>query len=103
MPLLEVCQFAGASAQVRNLKAELERILKSRLSPDDYALLSGGEVRWVNRAQWVRKYMIQGGLLASNSPRGIWEITPEGEALLQSGDVDAIWPTLTTKRGRSAR
>lgn len=85
---------AGGSAPVNEVTAELERIMGSRLTPEDWELLKYGQVRWVNRAQWVRLLMVRGGLLSSSSRRGVWEITPKGEAFLQSGDVDAIWPKL---------
>ncbi|MFN3396352.1 MAG: winged helix-turn-helix domain-containing protein, partial [Thermodesulfovibrionales bacterium] len=39
--------------------------------------------RWENTAQWCRNTLVQEGLLSSDSPRGIWEITAEGEKLLR--------------------
>ncbi len=38
--------------------------------------------RWRNAAQWARNRMVQEGLLASDSPRGVWEITATGRRWL---------------------
>ena len=37
---------------------------------------------WRNGAQWARHAMVTEGLLKADSPRGIWEISPAGEAYL---------------------
>lgn len=37
-----------------------------------------------NTAQWARNSMVKEGLMASDSPRGIWEITDEGEQWLEA-------------------
>jgi len=34
--------------------------------------------RWVNTARWARQKMVEKGLLAKDSPWGIWEITEKG-------------------------
>ena len=38
--------------------------------------------RWENTIQWCRNGMVTEGLLSSNSPRGIWEITAKGKKVL---------------------
>ena len=35
-------------------------------------------IRWRNTAQWTRNTMVNEGLLAKDSPWGIWEITEKG-------------------------
>ncbi|MCK4316500.1 MAG: winged helix-turn-helix domain-containing protein [Anaerolineae bacterium] len=40
--------------------------------------------RWRNTAQWARNGMVKEGLMASDSPRRIWEITDEGEQWLEA-------------------
>jgi len=94
LPILRVLHDAAGSAPVHEVIAALERIMGPHLNAKEQELLKGGQVRWVNRVQWARLAMVCGGLLSSTSKRGVWEITPEGEAVLQSGDVDAIWPKL---------
>ncbi len=57
--------------------------LKDVLTPADRAMLpSGLDVRWTNRVAWQRFNMIKQGLLRSDSPRGIWEITESGREWL---------------------
>lgn len=42
------------------------------------------EIRWRNTAQWARKTIVQEGLLASDSPKEIWEITRKGREYLKA-------------------
>ncbi len=50
----------------------------------DYQILSSEaeQVRWQNSAQWARNLMVKEGMLQSDSPVGIWEITEKGRAFL---------------------
>jgi hypothetical protein len=45
--------------------------------------LCGLEIGWRNVAQWVRQKMSQPGLLAADSPCGVWEITAQGRKTLR--------------------
>lgn len=103
LPILQILHDAGGSAPIGDVKEALERMMGQRFGPRERELLKGGEVRWENRAQWVRFALVKGGMMASGSKHGIWEITPEGEALLRSGDVDAVWPKLLEAKGRRRR
>jgi restriction endonuclease Mrr len=58
--------------------------LADRLTELDREKLDSGEVRWRNRVQFTRLRLKERGLLASDSPRGIWKITPAGVAYLES-------------------
>jgi len=53
------------------------------LNEFDLSPLKSGELRWRNTAQWARQKMKDKGLLAGDSPRGIWEITARGRAYLR--------------------
>jgi restriction system protein len=57
--------------------------MRFELKPIDYERLNSGAIRWVNTAQWERYLMIQEGLLKTDSPRGIWEITEKGKQFLE--------------------
>jgi hypothetical protein len=66
----------------------LDRVLESMkevLREVDYEpLASDPEMpRWRNAAQWARNSMVKEGLLRSNSPRGVWEISDRGIEFLQ--------------------
>ena len=54
--------------------------MKDILNQYDYEHLeSDNSYRWVKSTQWCRYNMAKEGLLKSNSPRGVWEITKLGE------------------------
>jgi hypothetical protein len=60
---------------------EVERRMEHRLVKGDYALVTGGEVRWRNAARWERKAMVDDGLIKKASDRtGVWELTRQGMA-----------------------
>ena len=54
--------------------------MKRQLSEFDHSEISTGEQRWRVYARWERKNMELEGLL--KGPRGIWEITEKGRAML---------------------
>jgi restriction system protein len=62
----------------------IEQLMKSVLKPVDYEPLPSqpDSPRWRNTAQWERDTMVKEGLLKSNSPRGVWEITEAGRQAL---------------------
>lgn len=68
----------------------LERVLekvRGRLTNADYEKLpSGNDVRWRNTAAWERFRMVEDGLLKSDSPHGIWELTAAGIAAAEARD-----------------
>jgi restriction endonuclease Mrr len=54
--------------------------MKGILNKYDYEPLPSNptQKRWENSVQWARNTMVNEGLLSSDSPRGIWEITQKG-------------------------
>jgi hypothetical protein len=46
--------------------------------PADHESLASGDIRWRNRAQFVRLHLIESGDMQKGSPRGLWEITDKG-------------------------
>jgi restriction system protein len=54
--------------------------MKGTLTEADYKPLKTdrGQPRWRNAARWERNSMVEEGLLKSDSPWGIWEITEAG-------------------------
>ena len=51
---------------------------------DHGALRGDGKPRWQRAANWARRHMVLDGLLKSDSPRGVWEISEAGRARLGS-------------------
>lgn len=82
LPILQILVEAGGEARSRDVIATLGDRLRSHLMPRDYEVLEMGEVRWQNRARFARLRMKELGLVSSDSPRGIWEITEEGRRYL---------------------
>jgi negative regulator of replication initiation len=79
LPLLEVLQQHGGRAPAREVVEEVGQRMADRLTTLDKEVVQSGEVRWRNRVQFARLRLVDRGLLKKNSPRGLWEITKEGE------------------------
>jgi restriction system protein len=86
-PILKALNELGGSAKMDVVLERVEQSMKKVLREVDYEpLASGAEMlRWRNTAQWARDTMVKEGLLKSNSPRGIWEITEAGRMSLTKG------------------
>jgi hypothetical protein len=52
------------------------------LTEVDRQQLSSGDVRWRNRAQFVRLRLVEQGDMVKDSPRGVWEISEQGQRRL---------------------
>lgn len=73
-PILEALREMGGKGAKDDVLSAVEK--KMMLKPADYEVLSSGEVRWRKSAQWERHVMARReGILKSDSPRGIWEIS----------------------------
>ncbi len=82
-PILQVLVEAGGSARPRDVLVKLETMMKGVLKPVDYDHLRSGEIRWRKAAHFARNSMAnKKGLLKSNSPQGVWEITDAGRKYL---------------------
>jgi hypothetical protein len=84
LPILQILAESDGVARGRDVIDKLEDLLGPRLMPRDRDVLTMGEVRWRNRARFARLRMKEQGLISSNSPRGIWEITEEGRGYLNA-------------------
>jgi hypothetical protein len=80
-PILEALVELGGKAEVRTVLDRVYQKMKSVLNEYDIQHLPSDpkQKRWENTAQWARITMINKGLLKADSPRGLWEITKEGE------------------------
>jgi restriction system protein len=76
---LEEMNGRGPSDEVLNI---VEQLMSGTLNDFDYGRLKRGQLRWHNTAQWARQQMKDEGLLANDSPRGVWEITERGRTFL---------------------
>lgn len=80
LPILQVLAEAGGRAPASEVIESVGARLGDRLTPTDQEALTSGDIRWKNRTQFVRLKLIREGLMAKDSPRGVWEITDEGRA-----------------------
>jgi hypothetical protein len=67
----------------------MELSLKPILNEYDYQLMNATkQPRWRTTAKWARQALVNEGKLASDSPRGIWEITEQGKAWVEEQTKD---------------
>jgi hypothetical protein len=86
VPILRVLVKMGGKGQASEVLSQVGEIMKPQLNEYDFEVLPSGQhdPRWFKSAQWARFYMVQDGLLSSESPRGVWEITAAGKQYLAS-------------------
>ena len=84
-PILSLLSERGGTAPAREIIDAVGKKLENRLTPTDKEKNSSGVIRWQNRAQFVRLKLVEEGLLAKNSPRGIWALTDAARARLGHG------------------
>lgn len=78
-PILEALQELGGSARMHEVLKLVENRMKTLLGPiDNEKVPSGTSVRWKNTAQWARYDLVKEGLLKSDSPSGVWELSDKG-------------------------
>lgn len=89
LPLLETLIEEGGSGAVSEILDTVGEKLKDVLNEYDRQPLPSNlnTTRWSNKAQWCRNTMVQEGLMKSDSPRGIWEISSVGREAVNRGDV----------------
>jgi restriction system protein len=80
IPILESIIELGGKAETKNILELVHSKMKGILNSYDYEPLPSDpkRQRWKNSAKWARYSMVNEGLLANNSPQGIWEITEKG-------------------------
>jgi restriction system protein len=89
-PILEALVELGGGAPVGEVLDLVGEKMWGRLSHYDLEPLPSDSrsVRWRNTAQWCRDALVREGLMRSDSPRGIWEISDAGRKAVQSEQ----WP-----------
>lgn len=79
LPLLQVLSEKGGQAPTSEVLDALGKRLNGRLTEADRETLDSKQIRWRNRAQFVRLRLVQRGDMVKDSPRGMWAITEQGE------------------------
>jgi len=85
IPILESLVESGGRAEIKEVLNRVREKMGDKLNKYDLEGLPSNpsQKRWENTAQWCRNTLVTEGLLSSDSPRGIWEITPEGRRYLK--------------------
>lgn len=85
IPILEALVELGGRAEVKEVLKIVEQKLKGKLNKYDYENIPSdpSKIRWKDTASWCRNTLVNEGLLSSNSPKGIWEITEKGRKYLE--------------------
>ena len=78
VPMLAIISEQGGRAATREVLDELGKRLADQFAEADHEELASGDVRWRNRAQFVRLRLIEQGDMVKDSPRGMWEISEQG-------------------------
>jgi len=88
-PILEALVELGGRADMSKVLELVERKMQGVLNKYDRQPLPSDPktIRWRNTAQWCRNTMVREGLLRSDSPRRIWEITERGRRALEENKV----------------
>ncbi|MCY4114089.1 MAG: hypothetical protein OXG33_09150 [Chloroflexi bacterium] len=82
LPILRTLVEAGGSAPAVEAVEAVGRQLRNRLTELDRQPLKSGGMRWRARTQFARLRLADRGLIAKNTPRGIWAITEDGRRFL---------------------
>ena len=89
-PILEALIEMGSSGAVSEVLDRVGEKMKDILNEYDHQPLPSPPhgVRWRNTAQWCRNMMVhQEGLMKTDSPTGIWEISSQGKDALARGEI----------------
>lgn len=83
IPILEALVELGGRAEAKEVLKIVEQKLKGKLNKYDYENIPSNphKIRWKDTASWCRNTLVNEGLLSSNSPKGVWEITENGLAI----------------------
>ncbi len=84
LPILRYLDEHGGRAPSREVVDGVGEALADRLTDEDKQKLHSGDVRWKNRAAFVRLRLIERKELNGQAPRGTWEITDKGRERLRS-------------------
>lgn len=79
LPILEALSTQPQGrAPAREVIEMIEPAIRDKLTELDRESINSGDMRWHNRAHFVRLHLVKMGQLAADAPRGLWEITDNG-------------------------
>ena len=84
LPILRYLAEHDGRAPSREVVRAVGETLRDKLTDLDMEPLRSGDIRWENRAAFVRLRLVEKEELVKGSPRGTWEITAKGQARVES-------------------
>lgn len=84
LPILRYLEQNGGRAPSREVIDGVGIELADQMTDTDREALKSGEIRWKNRAAFVRLRLVEKGELDGKSPRGTWAITTRGSRRLSN-------------------
>lgn len=76
--ILQALKKLGGSGRITDVIEEIGIQLEGKLLPGDLEWrASTNEYAWQNNVQWERYRMVKDGLLRSDSPRGLWQLSED--------------------------
>lgn len=81
-PILTALAALGGRAEAETALGHIESLMRDALSGADYQPVPSRPhvPRWRNACHSARHDLTREGLLKADAPRGVWALTPEGEA-----------------------
>ena len=76
--ILRALMAEGGRAHLSKVKDFIRRRLGHRFDSHDLDYTQSNAIVWENRVEWQRLVMRQDGLIAPDSPRGVWELSQKG-------------------------
>jgi hypothetical protein len=68
----------GGTGHAKEITDAVGERMASELTPKDLEQLKTGDIRWRNRVQFTRLAMKTDKLIAADTARGVWSLTPLG-------------------------
>lgn len=75
--IIDALRILGGSGTNREVVDIIEEHMRDKLLPGDFEKRARGTLVWINNVHWERNTMKEEGILRSDSPRGIWELSEE--------------------------
>ena len=81
---MEVIYERGGDASGRDVYPALRERMKRYLTPGEFERIGSGNDKWRKAVKSARDHLVQEGYLRDDSPRGVWALSDEGVALVES-------------------
>ena len=78
--LLDILAEMNGEGNANQVTQLMFNRLESEFTQGDRAKSSNGVEKWKKRVKWARERLVRNGLLAKDSGRGVWRLSPERQA-----------------------